>query len=171
VVDFLLQEGLVEREKRGPMRVMSWRKLLERWSQDYSFLELVGEARYLFPRGLSALAERISAGGVARYSVTGSLAARQWAPFAPARQAMVYVDDIEAAVVTWGLRQTDTGANVLLARPQASVVYDRTWSLSGMTIAAPSQVAVDLFSGPGRNPSEGEHLLDWMEENERVWRR
>lgn len=34
-----------------------------------------------------------------------------------------------------------------------------------------SQVAVDLLTGPGRNPAEGQALLDWMEINERAWRK
>lgn len=29
--------------------------------------------------------------------------------------------------------------------------------------AAPSQVAVDVPTGPGRHPSEGQELLSWME--------
>lgn len=32
------------------------------------------------------------------------------------------------------------------------------------------QVAVDLLTGPGRNPSEAVALLDWMAANERAWR-
>jgi hypothetical protein len=35
---------------------------------------------------------------------------------------------------------------------------------------APSQAVADLLTGPGRNPSEGEELLDWMRKNEGVWR-
>lgn len=34
-----------------------------------------------------------------------------------------------------------------------------------------SQVAVDLLTGPGRNPGEGVALLDWMEAHESQWRR
>ena len=37
--------------------------------------------------------------------------------------------------------------------------------------AAPSQVAVDLLTGPGRNPAEGQALLDWMENHECTWRK
>ena len=41
----------------------------------------------------------------------------------------------------------------------------------GYNIVAPEQAAVDLLSGPGRNPSEGEELLEWMQLNEPEWRR
>ena len=38
-------------------------------------------------------------------------------------------------------------------------------------IAAPAQVAVDLWNGPGRNPSEAQELLAWMSANESEWRK
>ena len=43
-------------------------------------------------------------------------------------------------------------------------------TVDGLTIVAPSQAAADLLTGSGRMPSEGEELLDWMKDNERVWR-
>lgn len=41
---------------------------------------------------------------------------------------------------------------------------------NGLTVAALSQVAADLLTGPGREPSEGEELLIWMKDNEDAWR-
>jgi hypothetical protein len=40
----------------------------------------------------------------------------------------------------------------------------------GLRFAAPSQVAVDLLAGPGRNPEEGRALINWMQANETSWR-
>jgi hypothetical protein len=40
-----------------------------------------------------------------------------------------------------------------------------------MTLAAPSQVVVDLLTEPGRSAAEASYLLDWMEANEPAWRR
>ena len=37
-------------------------------------------------------------------------------------------------------------------------------------LAAPTQVVVDLMTGPGRSPNEAEELLEWMKRNERSWR-
>lgn len=39
VVEFLDQEELIERDRWGPIREVRWRKLLERWSEDYGALE------------------------------------------------------------------------------------------------------------------------------------
>jgi hypothetical protein len=51
------------------------------------------------------------------------------------------------------------------------VVFDRADTIDGLRVAALSQVAVDLLTGPGRNPSEATALLDWMEADESRWRR
>ncbi len=106
-----------------------------------------------------------------RYAVTGSIAAAQWAAYAPARLAMIYVADNQEAAAGWGLRPAEAGANVVLAEPKFEVVFERSMTNSdGITIAAPSQVVVDLMTGPGRNPSEAEELLEWMRRNEQSWR-
>lgn len=70
-----------------------------------------------------------------------------------------------------GLRPVEAGANVLLATPRSPVVFERTSTWRGIDIVAPSQVAADLLGSPGRNPAEGDYLLDWMKENEDAWRR
>jgi hypothetical protein len=43
-------------------------------------------------------------------------------------------------------------------------------SADGHIVASPEQVAVDLLTGPGRNPAEGEELLSWILLKELVWR-
>jgi hypothetical protein len=54
--------------------------------------------------------------------------------------------------------------------PFDPVVYERTSQKKGVTVAGLSQMAVDLLISPGRGPNEGEALLEWMRENEHVWR-
>ena len=44
-------------------------------------------------------------------------------------------------------------------------------SEAGYPVAAPPQVAADLLNGPGREPAEGEYLIEWMKANEEGWRR
>lgn len=180
VVEFLEQEALLERDPTGQIITVAWRRILERWSQDYSFAGAhsrshnatsSGSGGYLAPRGLPVLERAIAADTTTRYAVTGSIAAHRWAPYAPTRLAMVYVEDPAKAAAAWGLRPTDTGANVVLAIPDADVAYERTVTVEGMRLAAPSQVAVDLLTGPGRSPAEASYLLDWMEADEPAWRR
>jgi hypothetical protein len=59
---------------------------------------------------------------------------------------------------------------VVLAEPFDPVVFDRCTIRESLRVVAPTQLAVDLLTGPGREPSEGEELLDWMRRNEEEWR-
>jgi hypothetical protein len=83
----------------------------------------------------------------------------------------VYVRDIHSAADRLALRPTASGANVALASGGYDIVFDRAEVVDGVRVAALSQVAVDLLTGPGRNPSEAAGLLDWMAANESAWRR
>ena len=172
VVEFLEREGLVTRDDRGRINVFDWVQVLRRWSNDYGFTRNNEVTRWIAPRGIPALMERLSSSEESeRYAVTGSLAAAEWAPYAPARLAMVYVADSRKLSAQWDLRAADVGANVMLAQPEYEVVFERSvTNADGVAVAAPSQVVVDLMTGPGRNPSEAEELLEWMKRNEQSWR-
>lgn len=170
-VEFLEQEGLVERQRYGSIGDVRWRRLLERWSEDYGFASSNTVATYLEPRGLSALTDRLASLSDLDYVVTGSLAAERVAAYAPARLATLYVRDPSAAAEALDLRPAATGANVALATGDYDVVFDRADTIDGLQVATLSQVAVDLLTGPGRNPSEATALLDWMEADESRWRR
>ena len=141
----------------------------ERWSRDAGF-ERSGPQSLLFPRGVEALVEALRAAPDLRYVLTGSLAAQRYEPHAPARFAMVYADDVGAAIERLGLRRVETGANVLVAPDRNGVGFLRAQEVEGVHLATPSQIAVDLLTGPGRSPSEGAALLDWMEAHEPEWR-
>jgi hypothetical protein len=170
VVEFLEGQGLLKRQRYGPISDVEWRPLIERWSQDYGFAESNTVQTFLDPRGLDALTDRLASQPDLTYVVTGSLAAQRMAPYAPARLAMLYVRDLDAASDALGLRPTESGANVALAAGDYDVVFDRIDFVDGIRMAAPSQVAADLLTGPGRNPSEATALLDWMADHEAQWR-
>jgi hypothetical protein len=103
--------------------------------------------------------------------VTGSLAAQPYASYADARLGIIYVNDPIPLASDLGLRAVDAGANVLLVAPRSPVVFERTTTWRDITLVAPTQAVADLLGGPGRNPAEGEYLLDWMKENPDAWRR
>jgi hypothetical protein len=170
VVEFLDEEGLVQRP-RARVLVPDWQRLLRRWSQDYEFVESSRTTRWIASRGLDRLLARAAEDRV-QYAVTGTLAAAEWAPYAPARAAMIYTPDARGAAEAWDLRPAEAGANVVLAEPESDVVFARSRRAAdgGYQITAPTQVAVDLMTGPGRNPAEAEELIDWMARNEPSWR-
>ena len=67
------------------------------------------------------------------------------------------------------LPEIDAGANVVLIEPLDPVAFDRTVERDGLRRVAPSQLAVDLLTGPGREPSQGEQMLKWMELRQQNW--
>jgi len=163
---------MATRDESGRISVPDWAHLLRRWSEDYGFVRDNRINRWIAPRGLPDLMKRIgSTDAPTRYAVTGTVGAAEWAAYAPARMAMIYVEGADEAAGAWDLRPAEAGANVLLAEPKYDVVFERALTNSeGVTIAAPTQVVVDLMTGPGRNPSEAEELLEWMRRNEQSWR-
>lgn len=171
VVEFLESEALANRADGGLITVPDWSVLLRRWSDDYQFLHTNTVTKWIAPRGIDSLLERVRKYEMRDYAVTGSIAAATWAPYAPVRSAMIYTPNPERVAEAWGLRATDTGANVILARPTYDVLVERAIERpDGLRVAAPTQVAVDLMTGPGRAPSEAEELVEWMKSNEQLWR-
>ncbi|MBI4484988.1 MAG: hypothetical protein HY655_03160 [Acidobacteria bacterium] len=169
VIEFLSREALVVRATRGPVTGVDWPALLKRWSQEYSPFERKRAAMYLAPRGLSAVIEKLKNASM-RFAVSGSWAAAQVAPVAPPRLLLLYVDRPAAAAGELDLRAAEVGGNVALATPFDTVVYERTLAKGGVTVAALSQVAVDLLTSSGRGPNEAEALMKWMQDHEDAWR-
>lgn len=155
VMQFLEEHELAKRRPDGQFLVPDWSALLRRWSDDYQLLRTNTVTRWIAPRGLSDLLDTVREDRQADYVVTGSVAAAAWASYAPARSAMVYVRNVERTAASWGLRETEAGANVLLIEPAYPVVMDRAiTALEGLTVARPAQVAADLLTGPGRAPAD-----------------
>lgn len=171
VVDFLERQDLLERRPRGAITRVDWRRTIELWSRDYA-LNLDGrDSRWLAPRGLEPVLQGLRKIDDVVYAVTGSVGAAYFEEYAQARLLMIYSDEPGALGERLDLRPGQGAANVLMIRPADDVVYARAEPREKLVIAAPSQLAGDLLNGPGRAPSEGEALLDWMERNESAWRR
>jgi hypothetical protein len=170
VAELLEREAIVVREKsRGQITSVDWKALLERWSVDYSLTRSNNASMFLDPRGINGMLRKLKTSS-GTYAVTGSLASSRVAPIAEPRLATIYVRDTELFASQLDLRPSDTGGNVMLLEPFDEVVFDRGPMVDEVRYAAPSQVAVDLMTGPGRGPSEAEALLKWMAENEDTWR-
>ena len=169
VLELLEREGIIERSRRGPVSGVDWQAALRRWAEDYDQTASNTAATYLEPRGLSALENSLARTRL-RCAATGAFAAQRFDPIAPARTAALYVEDAEEAANRLGLREADAGTNVVLLEPFDPVVFDRTVTRDGLRCVAPSQLAVDLLTGPGREPPQGEELLQWMQDNEDAWR-
>ena len=170
VSDLLVREGIIVRDgPRGRISSVDWETLVRRWAMDYDFAKANSLTTYLEPRGASVLFDRLREADF-RYAVTGSFAAVRLAPVAEPRLVTLYAADPGDAADRLGLRPAETGGNVVIARPFDPVVFERTKIANGITYARVTQVLLDLMTGPGRGPAEAEGLLEWMRENEEIWK-
>jgi len=177
LIALLEREALVERQGRGPVQPITrvlWAELIRRWSADYRVLESNAAQLFLAPQGIPAFLRDLAAWATraasGRYAVSGSFAAAERAPVAAPSLLMCYVDAVGDVARETGLVPASGAGNVYLCEPLDPVAYERTWSRSGVTYAAPAQVAVDCLTGPDRMPAEGEALLEWMAISEESWR-
>lgn len=169
IVALLDDQALIERSGRGRIVSVDWPRLLERWSQDAPLPSRGTQTMCLEPRGLAALISGLGTSSL-RYAVTGTLAVSELAPVAAAHLAVVYVDDVHAAVSALDLRIAERGANVMLIEPEDEWVFEGRILRNGLSAVAISQAAADLLTSPGRGPAEAEALIAWMRDNERAWR-
>ncbi len=168
VLDLLEREAIVTRV-RGGVSAVDWKGAIRRWTEDYDQTDSNTVTMALEPRGTTALEKKLHATKLP-YVATGAFAAQRFDPIAPAALAAIYVTDSIQFIRQLDLRETEAGANVVILEPFDPVVLDRAVDRDNLRCVAPSQLAADLLTGPGREPSQGEHLLTWMEKNERVWR-
>ena len=169
VLAYLDSQALVERIGRGRLESVDWPALLRRWAEDAPLESRGDVVTCLAPRGLDALVKRL-ADSDERYAITGGLAAAAYAPLAPTRLGIIWIEGAEDATERLGLQPAEKGANVMLLDPRDESVFEGVVRHQRVSHAAPSQAAADLLTSPGRGPAEGEALLTWMQENEHKWR-
>lgn len=173
VLEYLEREDLVAKEDKR-YRATDWERLLRAWSADAPVQTTNRVMAFIEPRGVDRFLAKVADEQRFPVAVTSSTAAKEWATYAPAKAAYVYVSSIQEASEQWGLRPNAAAPNVILLEPRTvgDVPFQNTaQAADGYPVAAPAQVAADLLNGPGREPAEGEYLIEWMRANEEQWRR
>lgn len=166
----LADDLLVEREGRGAVVSADWPGLLRRAGEAVTLFD-PRRTRSFFARGaIDATIGRLGDYDHP-YVVTGSFAAARIRAVTAPSGLVVYTNDVDALAARLDLLPADRGGDVRLITPREGGVYVRSSTVDGVTWAAPSQVVIDCLSGTGRMPQEGEAVLEWMQENERQWRR
>jgi hypothetical protein len=169
LLELLDREALVERDRRGRVVKLRWRKLLAAWAEEAPLERRTAMSTWIDPRGLKHLWEQLRATNLL-YAITGSAAAAPLAPIAPTRLATLYVEHPEEAAASLGLTATTAGANILLLQPQAPSLFSQIQTRDGLRFAPLPVAVADLLTGPGRAPAEAQALMDWMDTHEEVWR-
>ena len=105
-----------------------------------------------------------------RWAATGSIVASAIAPVAAPEIAVLYADDPERLAKAARLLPATIGANVIVAEPYDDIVFTRLRQTDNASTVSVAQAVIDLLTGPGRMPAEGDALLTWMIRNEAKWR-
>lgn len=155
--------------ENGRIVYVDWAKILQLWSQDYSFFGSNNYLRFFDPRGRENTLKNLAVIKNSEYSVTGSFGSQVYQSYAPAMQLTMYAKNPQQIADDLGLIPSEEG-DIFIASSTLESIYSRRTVINKISYAAAPQVALDLLSGPGRNPSEGEALILWMKKNEEKWR-
>ncbi len=171
ILETLSDEGLIERESPGPVTGVDWPAALRRRAQVLDLFRPTGSFRYIARQGARGLVEQLATSGLeGAPTITGSFAAARLAPVAAPTLLVIYTTSPRDLAQELELLPAETGADVVLVRPDNEVVFARAVRDGGLSWAAPSQVAMDCLAGSGRMPAEGDAVIEWMRENESTWR-
>lgn len=170
----LNMDGAIEREGGAVVRVRK-RTLLDRWTQDYAFLNSNGVTLdYLAPRGLAPVIDALRE--LPDACVTGSGAARTYLPEAtssilPLTQLACFARDPQRLASDFGLIRTDRStANVILTSPaDPLLLVNPNRSKDGLPVVPVSQALADLFTLPGRAAQEAEQLIEALAMTDPTW--
>jgi hypothetical protein len=169
LIETLDREALITRVDRGPIESVDVRRLLSRYAQSYDVFKSGDAQTFIAKRSTNDALNRLRSVET-RTAITGSFAAVRLSPIAAPTLLAVYCDDVRDVAQSLELLPADQGANVALLRPFDSVVWDRTSVDDGIEYVAPTQAALDCLTGNGRMPAEGQALIEWLVENESIWR-
>jgi hypothetical protein len=167
--------GAIERDQRGQIVVVRRRALLQRWTQDYSFLNGNGVVLdYLAPRGLVPVVKRLSQSS--NVCVTGAFAGNDYlsahtVPVVPASRLSLYSDNPGQLATDLGLVRMDRqSSNVVMAVPRDSELLASTVRrASNLPLAPLPQVLADLLTLPGRESLLADQLMDQLAESDKLW--
>lgn len=168
VLETLESEALVIRGARGQVINVEWQELIRRRAAALDLLAEQTSRTYVSPNGARGALEAIAT-TKAKALVTGSFAAVRLSPIAAPALLVAYSMRPEDLASELKLKSVSEGADVVLIRPENPGVFRGAREDEGRTWAAPSQIAIDCFSGPGRMPSEGQAVIEWMAINEDLW--
>lgn len=172
LVELLADEALIEREPRGPITGVDWKALLRRRAQAVDLLKTNTAFSFIAPNGARATLGILRDRDDLEVVVTGSFAAYRFAPVAAPALLALYTKRPSATVQeALELLPAQEGGDVVVLRPSNDIALELVDETDGIRYAALSQVALDCLSGPGRMPSEGDALMEWMDANEQHWRK
>jgi hypothetical protein len=170
----LVAASAVERDQSGRIVVIRPRALLQRWTQDYSYLNGNGIVLdYLAPRGLDPVLARLPA--MPQVCATGAFAGNDYlragtVPVVPATRLSLYTRDPQELAAELGLVRIDRqSSNVIVAVPRDRHLLDIPEHRNGMPLAPLAQVLADLLTLPGRESLLADQLMEQLAQSDQRW--
>jgi hypothetical protein len=164
MIGFLADAGLVERGPRGQVARVDWPALLAQWAEQAPLGSRGTRFPFRCPGGTDGFLVALARSGLL-HALTGASAFAHLRGVVRAVPALLYVDDLEAAIAQLKLRPADKSADVILLEPHDRSVFHRSREAHGLRCVSPSLMAADLESRDAR--AEAVH---WMAQHERTWR-
>ena len=169
VLQTLADERLISRRPRGAVTTVEWEPLLRKLAETYSFFDANETTTWVASGGPEQLLDNIATAKAGRWALTGSFVASSIAPVSAPAIAIVYADDPERFAKVGRLLPSKIGANVILAKPYDPIVFQRGWPNADFPSVSVAQLAIDLLTGTGRMPAEGQALIEWMRRDPSRW--
>jgi hypothetical protein len=171
----VVSAGAVLRFENAQIIDVRRRALLDRWTQDYTFLNGNGVVfDFLAPRGLGPVLDQLTE--ISGLCVTGAFAGRgylnkQTVPVVPATTLSLYANNPRRLGDQLGLIRMDRqSSNVVITAPRdPDLVTSPTFSDSGLPLAPLPQVLADLLTLPGRESLLADQLMDQLAESDPMW--
>lgn len=142
-----------------PFRLRDPGQLLDMLAADYRSAIAKGRRWYSLEKDKTALMKEI-AKAAERSAFTGYAAASLLAPYARFETIEAYVEDPERVARKLDLRPAETGSNVVLAEPDDSWILESAKRVSGIPVANPGIVYLDLMTTPGRAKEQAQVLRE-----------
>ena len=171
IMDSLEEAGYVSRNQKGFVEFVKWKELLEAWTVESNFYKTNKVSSYIAPRGLDKLVDDLRKTDKQLYAASGTIATGAYKSSAGLYTAILYSTNLSELASSLGLRETEVGANVILADPNSDGPYLGAQEFDGLKVVSAAQACRDLMWGPGRNPEEAKVLLEWMVTNVEFWRK
>lgn len=170
----LVAASAVERDQQGRIVVIRRRALLQRWTQDYSYLNGNGKTLdYLALRGLTPVLARLPT--FSKVCVTGAFAGNDYlsagtVPVVPATRLSLYAKDPRELAAELGLVEVDRqSSNVMLVVPRDRQLIDLPRHRNDLPLAPLPQVLADLLTLPGRESLLADQLMDQLAQSDQAW--
>jgi hypothetical protein len=161
-LDYLESQRYIQRSSPGTVETIQIGDLVRETSPLFGFGVTGTSFGFIAPRGIEDVLSKL-ADKKANYALTGSAAAALLKPVTQTMQLMLYSQERDALAKELGLREVNTGGDVFINTPESDLVFQRTQTLDSLVCVSTAQIAIDLASGPGRNPQEAEALIELLE--------